>query len=344
MLPKPRVFLSYSSIDKKLVHSLEQTLRPLQVGIWRDRNELLVGDNVQESIKEVIENKIDILLVCVTENSIKSSWVKKEQKLAERATSAGIPIDIIYIKLKEFIDVPRFITENLYIDLSDEKKYSEEILKLAGFLIRYSPFRCSGVYDLYSSYTDLDTRRENAQGIAPCPVDEFIACASKSVVGVGYWFKTLFGATGGESIKSFLKSSSDSTVDLYVPDPDTEAVQHLAEIHSSETDPFIKKVRAFINEFPSYGKSLNLTKDQAKRFSLNLINKPPTHSILSTDYLEPHGRIVADLYAFGIGASQQMKVELRYPKTPLYKTYCNSLQLLTSAENVTKTISADWKK
>ncbi len=73
---------------------------------------------------------------------------------------------------------------------------------------------------------------------------------------------------------------------------------------------------------------MGLKEDVAKRCKLHLLSCCPTHSLLAVDPDEAYGRMIADITTFGDGCDYQMKVEFRYPQTPLYKRYRESLRLL----------------
>ncbi len=66
---------------------------------------------------------------------------------------------------------------------------------------------------------------------------------------------------------------------------------------------------------------MGLKEDVAKRCKLHLLSCCPTHSLLAVDPDEAYGRMIADITTFGDGCDYQMKVEFRYPQTPLYKRY-----------------------
>ena len=216
---RPRIFLSYSSHDTALVDELEHSLQLLQVDIWRDRNELLLGGDIEKSITKAINENTDVLMVCLTNNSLAAPWVKKESELAKSARYSGSPIDIVYVKLDNATYVPPHVAEKLYVDLSVRKSRTEAFLKLAGFLAGRSQFLRTGIYDIYHNYMDLFNRQENIDGGSPCSIDDIVSSAHQSVVGVGYWFRTFLGISSGLGVGNFLQTSDDATVKLYVPDP-----------------------------------------------------------------------------------------------------------------------------
>ncbi len=72
-----KLFLSYSSRNKKKVGRLAGDLRTLGVEIWLDEREIQVGDPITHKIQEGLEDS-DLVAVWLTRHSVKSEWVQRE--------------------------------------------------------------------------------------------------------------------------------------------------------------------------------------------------------------------------------------------------------------------------
>ena len=75
---RPRVFLSHSSLDRTFIDKLYDDLRKCQIDPWKDTEEIRDG---KPWLKVIFQDGIpacDVVLVYLTENSIKSQTVEKE--------------------------------------------------------------------------------------------------------------------------------------------------------------------------------------------------------------------------------------------------------------------------
>ena len=99
--------------------------------VWIDEAEMKAGDFIKEKIKNSI-NKCDYVLVFVSNNSIKSDWVKREIEYIENENE--YKIIFIFIEKINFSDVntnlQRTINNSLHIDFSEEDKFELEYQKL----------------------------------------------------------------------------------------------------------------------------------------------------------------------------------------------------------------------
>ena len=91
-----RIFLSHSSRDKPLVREICRNL-PDHVRTWIDERTILIGDDIEASIRAAIGTQIDLVLIFVGSDSVRSTWVRKELKWAlererELARSFVLPI------------------------------------------------------------------------------------------------------------------------------------------------------------------------------------------------------------------------------------------------------------
>ena len=339
---KHRAFISYSSRDTILVDEVESLLRRLGVDVWRDVNEITVAEDIEQAINTAISESVDVIVVALTNNALAAPWVEYEKRCAEEAVSRGAHLAIIYINLDKDTYVPAEIQKKLFVDLSrpeETQDYQGNLLRLAQFLIRRNPLTSLGVYDIYESFQALDSRRERISGRIGCSVDDYVKDARENLVAVGLWFGVLFGPNSGRVISTFLSGGGERTVDLYAPDPDKAPMAQLMSIHDHGSAQGIEeRIRQFIAAFKNWGKVRQIQPSLAECCRLHLLNFIPVNSFLCTDYDKPYGRMILDIFAVGIEPDRQMKVELRYPSTPLYVAFKESLDSIRRTNRVTKTI------
>ena len=72
-----KIFLSHNSRHKPLVREIKRCL-PEHINLWIDEKELLIGDNLDTSIKDAIETNTDFVIIFIDSYAIKSPWVLKE--------------------------------------------------------------------------------------------------------------------------------------------------------------------------------------------------------------------------------------------------------------------------
>lgn len=125
-----KVFISYSMHDKKFVEKLSKDLQHDDVLIWRADNELPVGENISEKIKEAI-SKTDYFIVVLSKQSVSSKWVNFEisATLITEITKQQI---IILPILIEDCEIPFSLRDRLYADFrhSFQEGYNKLIYAL----------------------------------------------------------------------------------------------------------------------------------------------------------------------------------------------------------------------
>jgi hypothetical protein len=133
-LPKSTIFISHSSADKPFARKLINELsKDSDLKFWIDEQEIIVGDDIQKSITESLKQS-DYLLLIISENSIKSSWVNFEVSQFIGISSGNNIIPIIISKGHKFHEpLDTLISRLKYLDFSDEnnwKRNTDELKKL----------------------------------------------------------------------------------------------------------------------------------------------------------------------------------------------------------------------
>lgn len=91
-------FISYSSKDERFVEQLNESLQQMGVQTWIDKHESSAGDQFEEQADKAIR-EMDKFILVLTEESLRSEWVKSEvskafEKSEETGKSVVIPISL----------------------------------------------------------------------------------------------------------------------------------------------------------------------------------------------------------------------------------------------------------
>ncbi|MEM4202646.1 MAG: toll/interleukin-1 receptor domain-containing protein [Candidatus Methanomethylicaceae archaeon] len=86
-----RVFMSYSSADKRIIDKLENDIRVLDIEVYRYEYDLQPGRPVDEKIKQAIQSS-DAFILVLTQQSQYSPYVHQEIGVAETLQKPIIPM------------------------------------------------------------------------------------------------------------------------------------------------------------------------------------------------------------------------------------------------------------
>jgi predicted peroxiredoxin len=107
-------FISHSAKDKPFVRKLAADLVANGVKVWLDEQRILVGDSIPEKIAQGLAES-DIFLIVVSQNSVASSWVKKELSNALVHEIERRKVTVMPIKIDD-AQVPDSINDKAYAD------------------------------------------------------------------------------------------------------------------------------------------------------------------------------------------------------------------------------------
>lgn len=132
---KPKVFISHSSRDKHVASTLVSDLKKLDIDVWYDNFEILVGHDITDKVYEGIMAS-EYLAVILTKNSVKSRWVREELNLAKQRSIAAEGKRKILPLLFEDCDIPAAIATLRYANFR-ESYFSgfEELAKSLGITL-----------------------------------------------------------------------------------------------------------------------------------------------------------------------------------------------------------------
>lgn len=130
-LPQATIFISHSSLDKPFVKRLEaELIKDNSLKFWIDENEILAGDDIQKSISKTL-SKSDYLLLVISDNSTKSSWVNFEVSQFIGFSSGDNIIPIIISKAQKFPEpIDNILRRLKYLDFSKDKDWDKNIIAI----------------------------------------------------------------------------------------------------------------------------------------------------------------------------------------------------------------------
>lgn len=128
-----KIFFCHSSYNKPLVRELRSHL-PAYFNVWIDEENLLIGSNITQSLKEAIQEEADFVVIFVDEKSVASDWVKNELRWAlerEKSLRRTFVLPVLLDKVWDKIE-PEEFQSRLYIEvksheLSESKRVADQL-------------------------------------------------------------------------------------------------------------------------------------------------------------------------------------------------------------------------
>ena len=116
-LSKPKVFISYSSLNSSFVDKLVNDLKTNDIDVWYDKLELKVGDSIHSMIDKGIDESAYFLII-VSKELNKSKAVNYElKKMIEEEKKSNIS-RILPIKIDQS-ELPDELKDKYYADFSE---------------------------------------------------------------------------------------------------------------------------------------------------------------------------------------------------------------------------------
>jgi hypothetical protein len=125
----PSVFISYNHNDKLKAAFLAKYFRKLGVTVWLDETDLKIGYSLIEEIAQAI-HRTDYVIALLSRHSAQSNWVKKELSLAMTKEIEGKSVIVLPVKLDD-CEIPLFLRDKLYADLSSIQRFMSELGRIA---------------------------------------------------------------------------------------------------------------------------------------------------------------------------------------------------------------------
>lgn len=140
-----RIFFSHSWRDKPLLREIQRNL-PAHVRAWIDDKELLLGEELESSIRSAIRFETDFVIIFIGPESVRSKWVRRELAWAlDRESEVGrIFVLPVLLEERSWVDMPELFQGRKYLLCSDfsetgVRDFSKRLADdLFGLVSRYS--------------------------------------------------------------------------------------------------------------------------------------------------------------------------------------------------------------
>jgi len=124
-----KLFISYSSHDKKIAQKIAKSLKNRGYRVWLDEWEIRVGDSIIDKIGKGIIGS-DFLLILLSKKSVESKWVKQELNVAKMNEINKNKVFILPVLIED-CNIPSMISDKKYANLRvSYRRGISEILKV----------------------------------------------------------------------------------------------------------------------------------------------------------------------------------------------------------------------
>ena len=113
-----KIFISHSTKDKEIAGKLAKMLKENQLDVWYDGLSFQPGDSIVNTIEKGIADS-STLIVLLSEESIKSYWVKSEINAFLNRAVSDSNITIIPVLLDK-VAIPVLLLDKFHFDFSNE--------------------------------------------------------------------------------------------------------------------------------------------------------------------------------------------------------------------------------
>lgn len=114
-MSRKHVFVSYAREDATVARQIRKYIEKLDVPVWHDVRKLRGGDQWEAEIISALRRS-SVLILVITEKSMRSSFVGFEWAFARGAGARFIPV------LAEKIRMPRPLSSTNYVDFTKKRK------------------------------------------------------------------------------------------------------------------------------------------------------------------------------------------------------------------------------
>lgn len=117
--PKPRVFLSHNSADKKYASRLAGALQLAGASVWFDAWKIRPGDSIPEAVNKGLAD-LEIFVLLWSSSAAKSRWVESEANAAVTRLMKNDGCRIIPVVLDE-ADLPALVSHLRFVSARDQR-------------------------------------------------------------------------------------------------------------------------------------------------------------------------------------------------------------------------------
>jgi hypothetical protein len=129
------VFISHNHRDKDIVRRMADDLRREGIKVWLNEDLIAPGEPWAEKLSNAVEQS-DAVLVVMSRNTSESQWQTSEIAFAVAAQKRDVSKKVIPILIDKEAEVPFFLKNLLYCDLSNPDAYSRNFPQLVQAILR----------------------------------------------------------------------------------------------------------------------------------------------------------------------------------------------------------------
>lgn len=152
-----KVFISHTNEDAQVAKNIRNHLVRNNIDVFDDKADISMGSNLASSINEAI-NASDAVLFIISKNIDKSRWVHQEMSLAISNKLNGKPVKLIPIVVEKNFEIPFFLKDYLYLDISKGQDFDSGMSRLIDGL--RSDKKTSLQQDLEAKITNIEIEKE----------------------------------------------------------------------------------------------------------------------------------------------------------------------------------------
>jgi len=116
--PEGIVFICHASEDKEIVDRIVAVLNSLAMGVWYDKQAILVGDSIVEEINKGLDEAKYVIAV-LSKASVQKPWVKRELSASLARQLDENNVRILPILLDD-CEIPKLMRDIRYADFRND--------------------------------------------------------------------------------------------------------------------------------------------------------------------------------------------------------------------------------
>ena len=152
-----KVFISHTNEDAQIAKKIRNYLAHSDIDVFDDKTDISMGSNLASSINEAIDAS-DAVLFIISRNTDKSRWVHQEMSLAISNKLKGKSVKLIPIVVEKNSEIPFFLKDYLYLDMSRGQDFDIGMSRLIDGL--RSDKKTSLQQDLEAKVTNIEIEKE----------------------------------------------------------------------------------------------------------------------------------------------------------------------------------------
>lgn len=124
-----KVYISHTNEDVKIANTIRNYLANRNIEVFDEKANISMGSNLVSFINEAISSS-DAVLFVISKNTHKSRWVHQEISLALNNKLKGKEVKLIPIVVEKNLEIPFFLKEYIYLDLSKDQDFESGMSKI----------------------------------------------------------------------------------------------------------------------------------------------------------------------------------------------------------------------